>query len=267
MSSPNITSLYETIKKLRDPEKGCPWDLEQTHKTLRKYLIEECFELIHAIEQEDSSELLDELGDVQLQILLHSIIKEEENTFSLQDVFDNLEKKIIRRHPHVFSENSAITVKQVKENWQKIKTVENKKQAWDQKVFVTKKQTAAPALKASDNIGRFTSEKEFDWKEPIEVIKKIEEEIEELKTELNQKQKKDNQDKIQEELGDVLFTVAQLIRHLGFCPENTLKLSNEKFQRRYNNMVFKNNGEDIGPLSREEKEKLWKEVKQGDQHG
>ena len=141
MSSPNITSLYETIKKLRDPEKGCPWDLEQTHKTLRKYLIEECFELIHAIEQEDSSELLDELGDVQLQILLHSIIKEEENTFSLQDVFDNLEKKIIRRHPHVFSENSAITVKQVKENWQKIKTVENKKQAWDQKVFGTKKQT------------------------------------------------------------------------------------------------------------------------------
>lgn len=262
MSSMNISSLYQTIKKLRDPENGCPWDLKQTHKTLKKYLIEECFETIHAIDQEDSSELLDELGDVQLQILLHSIIKEEENIFTLQDVFDNLEKKIVRRHPHVFSEKTSISIKEVKENWKKIKEIENQEQSKRQKIFISKKQMAAPALKAADNIGQFTATKNFDWVTPQDVLEKVEEEVRELKDEL--KSEVLDQRKVQEELGDLIFSVAQLSRHLGFCPEETLHLSNKKFQSRFNYMVSRNKDEDISSLSKEGKEALWEEAKQLD---
>jgi MazG family protein len=261
MSSPNINSLYQTIKKLRDPKTGCPWDIKQTHLSLRKYLIEECYEAINAMEKGDNKELLDELGDVQLQILLHSIIEEESNNFSLQDVFNHLEEKIIRRHPHVFSNISKISVSDVKENWKKIKQEENKEQSKKQKIYITKKQTAAPALKAAENIGRFTEEKGFDWSAPEEVIKKVEEELEELKVEIRLKNK--NEQKVQEELGDLIFTIAQLSRHLGFCPEETLKQSNEKFQLRYNQMINLNAGRDISELTGEQKELLWKKVKEG----
>tara|TARA_B100000925_G_scaffold285772_1_gene262530 strand:+ start:14345 stop:15136 length:792 start_codon:yes stop_codon:yes gene_type:complete len=259
MSSPNIKSLFETIRKLRDPEHGCPWDLKQTHQSLKKYLIEECYEALYAIENEDASALLDELGDVQLQILLHSIIGEEENSFSLQNVFDNLEKKIIRRHPHVFNNKKPISIKEVKNNWKEIKKNENEKEFNQRKCLITKKQMTAPALLAANNIGEFTNSKKFDWESTNQVILKVEEELRELKDEL----KSLNDKNIQEELGDLLFTVAQVCRHAGFCPEETLKLANKKFQDRYNNMIKLNDGADIVSLSLEEKETLWQRVKTG----
>ena len=128
----------------------------------------------------------------------------------------------------------------------------------NQKIFITKKQTAAPALKAAENIGSFTFKKGFDWDSPTKVIKKVEEELNELKIELNNE--KENQKKVQEELGDLIFSIAQLSRHLGFCPEETLKKANEKFQSRYNKMVLKNNDKDIS-LSRAKKEELWNSIK------
>ena len=138
-----------------------------------------------------------------------------------------------------------------------------KKKMWiglrTKKIFITKKQAAAPALKAADNIGSFTFKKGFDWNSPAQVIKKVEEELNELKTELDNG--KENQKEVQEELGDLIFSIAQLSRHLGFCPEETLKQANEKFQHRYNKMVLKNNDKDISPLSRAKKEELWNSIK------
>lgn len=259
MSSPEIGNLFKTIKQLRHPTEGCPWDLKQTNESLIKYLIEESYETIYAIENhEDAHELKDELGDVLLQVLLHSIIKEELGDFNLQDVMDNLERKIIRRHPHVFSNSKATNEKEVKENWQKIKEQEDAVKYKKQKTIITKKQLAQPSLLSSFKIGEFTKEKKFDWDEPSEVILKVEEELKELKTEI----KRNDQGKIEEELGDLLFTVAQLSRHLGFCPEKALKSANYKFARRYNKMVERNLGEDIKNISGEKKEALWKWVKE-----
>ena len=259
MSSPKIGNLFKTIKQLRHPTDGCPWDLKQTNKSLIKYLIEESYETIYAIENhEDSHELKDELGDVLLQVLLHSIIKEELGEFDLQDVMDNLETKIIRRHPHVFSNTKAANEKEVKENWQKIKKQEDESKYKKQKMIITKKQLALPSLLSSCKIGEFTSEKNFDWSKPTEVILKVEEELSELKTEME----KNDENKIKEELGDLLFTVAQLSRHLGFCPEEALKSANYKFARRYNKMVERNLGKDIKDIPIEKKEALWKGIKE-----
>ena len=257
MSSPEISKLFKTIKKLRHPTQGCPWDLKQTNKSLIKYLIEESYEAIYAIENEDSLELKDELGDVLLQVLLHSIIKEETGEFSLQDVIDNLEEKIIRRHPHVFAGEVVSDVQDVKHNWQKIKKKENEIKHKDQSKKISKKQLALPALLSSLKIGTFTNEKNFDWVKTNQVILKVEEELNELKAEIVAK----NKSKTKEELGDVLFTMAQLSRHLGFCPEEVLKSANSKFAKRYNKMVDLNKGEDIKDLSPKKKEKLWLEVK------
>ena len=261
MSSPNISSLYKTIKKLRDPNDGCPWDLKQNHQTLLKFLIEECYEAVNAIESDDPMDIMDELGDVQLQILLHSIIAEENNNFSLQEVFNNLEEKIIRRHPHVFKSNKNISVEEVKKNWQEIKASEDREEHEKQKVLITKKQMSGPSLSVANSIGEFTHKKNFDWNDPEEVFQKVKEELNELEEEIN---KKDSSSKTQEELGDLLFSMAQLCRHLDFCPEQTLKLANKKFQTRYNKMIYLNNHIDIDQLPREQQESLWLKVKKAE---
>ena len=255
----NIQSLYQTIKALRHPKDGCPWDLKQTHLSLTRFLEEECYEVIHAIESGDFHELKDELGDVLLQVLLHSIIAEENNQFQLQEVMDNLEEKIIRRHPHVFSEEKVKTVEEVKRNWKEIKRREKEFSNKEESHFIPKKNIALPPLKSSYAIGEYTNEKKFDWSKPEEVMEKVNEEVRELNLELDKNQK--NLGKVKEELGDVLFTLSQLGRHLEICPDEALKEANKKFVLRYNKMIELNDKNDIKDLSPEGKENLWKKVK------
>jgi len=246
--------LVKNVKKLRDPINGCPWDLEQNHQTLKKYLIEECYEAIDAIENEDPKEMVDELGDVLLQVLLHSIIAEENDSFSLNDVLENLNRKIIRRHPHVFSNEKLKTSTEVAKRWEQIKQEENVQSSRR----LQKKLLCMPSLHSSYKIGKKTEQIGFDWSNPIEVIEKVEEELDELKMEISKKT-----NKIEEEYGDVLFTIAQLGRRLKFIPEESLKESNKKFIRRYNRMLTLMDRDNINPekANIEEMGKYWEEVK------
>lgn len=251
----NAADLVEVIKRLRDPEKGCPWDLKQTHKSLIKYLVEESYELVEALENNDFDAIQEECGDVLLQILLHSQLAKENGHFDFWDVCQTLSNKMIERHPHVFSEDIQFeTAEEVHENWKKIKA--KKKKATGP--LLSSSDVYHPALKASHLIGKKTETVGFDWTGPKEVFAKVEEELEELKQVLGK-----DKVKTEEELGDLLFSLAQLGRHLDCDPEELLKKANLKFIRRYNALesTAKSKNKDVKNLSREEMEEAWREVK------
>ena len=250
-------NFVQIVKKLRDPDTGCPWDLKQTHQTLIRFMIEECFEAVEAIKSENTEELKDELGDVLLQVVLHSQLAVESNNFSIRDVIQNISEKMIRRHPHVFSDVTANTEEEVKSNWNKIKNEENPHPPEK----IKRKLAFGPALRAATKIGEFTNQKGFDWANPSEVMNKVQEEINELTEELNSKP---NIKRIKEEFGDLIFSVAQLGRHLDIDPEESLDQANRKFIKRYNQMIDLNDGDCISGLANEEKENLWKRVKKNE---
>ena len=252
-----FSTFYETVTKLRDPVHGCPWDKEQNHQSLIKYLIEETFEAIGAIEDNDSKHLMEELGDVLLQVVLHSVIAKENNHFTITDVISHINEKMIRRHPHVFSNEKVSSVKDVKDNWQKIKKQEKDKA--DQNITFNNKYIHHTALNSSLKIGNKTEELDFDWPGPEQVMEKVEEELNELKKEISV----NNNKKIKEEYGDFLFTVAQLGRHLGINPENELRKANKKFINRYNAMeiLAKKENNKLENLTNDQKNELWNKVK------
>jgi len=243
--------LIKTISALRDPVSGCPWDLSQNHHTLTPYLIEECYELLNSILKNDFEETKEELGDVLLQILLHSQLAAEDNKFSIKEVCENLNEKMIRRHPHVFNGDNNVAIEQLHANWEKIKSLEGKKD----NSILKKKYLNNPSLIAAYKIGTKTQELKFDWKNVHEVITQLELEIEELKDAIKQ-----DPGKIEEEMGDVLFSAAQVSRHLGFNPEVNLNKANHKFHRRFSRMNELSK-KDFTSLSDLEKEALWRKVK------
>ena len=249
--------FVQIVKELRDPDTGCPWDLKQTHQTLIRFMVEECFEAVEAIKSENSNDLMDELGDVLLQVVLHSQLASESNSFSIKDVLQNISEKMIRRHPHVFSNTKAETEAEVKKNWEAIKIQENPHPP--QKI--KPKLAYGPALSCSSKIGEFTNKKGFDWSSPAEVMAKVNEELQELNDELKTE---NNSKRIQEEFGDLLFSMAQVGRHLGIDSEEALDMANRKFIKRYNQMIDLNDGDCISELSLDEKENLWKRVKENE---
>ncbi len=259
MDTKEFINLFTIVKKLRDPVGGCPWDLEQTHKTLLKYLVEESFEYIDAVEKNNSNEMKDELGDVLLQVLLHSVIAEQNSSFNFQDVCKNLSEKLVRRHPHVFGEAGKLTSSEVTENWQKIKNQEkgNKK-----KYFINSRDTMNTALNSANKIGVKSREVNFDWIKYEDVLSKVDEELDEVKEAINLKDKK----KIEEELGDLLFSVAQLTRHLDLDPESVLKKANLKFVKRFNKLEDYIDQEklDIKNISNDKMEVFWEKVKKNE---
>lgn len=259
MSFPEFERLYKTIEKLRDPEGGCPWDLEQTHGTLLKYLIEETYEYIHAVESNDSDKMEEEIGDVLLQVLLHCIIAKQDKKFTFESVSKVLADKMIRRHPHVFSDTKVSGIDDIKENWEDIKKKENS----------TKKGYAIsddllnfPSLVSAYKIGKKTNKLNFDWSDPMQVSYKVEEEWQELKEELASYPRM-NKERVQEELGDFLFSAAQLSRHLDIDPEMALREANIKFKRRFNQVedLARAKNIDMSTTSQDELENLWLEVK------
>lgn len=258
MEYPQLLRVIEVIAKLRDPINGCPWDLEQTHQSLTKYLIEESYEFVHAVETNDYAKIQEEIGDVLLQVLLHSQIASESQKFDINSVAKSLADKMVYRHPHVFSNpaQEKISQEDVKTNWEKLKKKEKKDAS-----FFKEEEAYMPSLMAAQKIGKRSKRVNFDWENVEQVFDKVTEEYNEVKEEF-EKPKRDLQ-RVREEIGDLLFSVVQLARHLDMEAEEVLRESNLKFIKRFNhleNQAKKSNIE-LMNCSVQELEDLWQQTK------
>ena len=254
----SIQPLLDTMQKLRDKEDGCPWDIEQTFESLSKHLIEEAYEATDAIAKKDYLNLKEELGDVLLQVIFHSQIASELELFDFKEVSDSLNEKLIRRHPYVFNVGEKpFSAKDQTRLWEAIKEDE-KKNIKPSSIFEDIPNSMPPSLRA-ERIHKKASKKGFDWNHPHEVIAKIDEEIEELKVAIA------NQDKnnIEEEMGDLLFTVINLGRHLDIDTNEALARSNRKFINRFLALeeTLTSAHQRIENTSLEELEKIWVKIK------
>lgn len=233
----NFEILKDIIAELRHPVHGCPWDLKQTHESLLKYLLEESYEFIEAVEEKNPKKMEEEIGDVLMQVLLHAQMGSERGEFDIQSVSAKLTEKLIRRHPHVFENNhSKIDAEQVLINWEKIKLEEKAREAGLVSHHrISSSVLNAPPLMSAMKIGQKTNELKFDWEDYGQVMYKVEEEWQELKEELTPN-REINREATFEELGDLLFSVAQLARHLKMDPHDALRSANKKFLRRFHAM-------------------------------
>lgn len=217
--------LKAIIAKLRDPIGGCPWDLQQTHQSLLPHLIEETYEFVHAVELKDFANMEEEIGDLLLQVLLHCQLATESGHFDLESCSQKLAQKLVERHPHVFeSGQGPATVSQVLINWEKIKN-----RSPEKKSLLSETLLHLPALLSAGKIGKKTALVGFDWKNAQEVLAVVESEWHELTSALATQ----NHNHALEELGDLLFSLAQLARHLDANPEDVLRQANKKFLRRF----------------------------------
>ncbi len=262
----HFKEVFQIVQKLREPNGGCPWDLEQTHQTLLKYLLEESYEFIDSVNKNDPKAMTEELGDVLLQVLLHCVIAEQEGKFDLEEVSKELSKKLIRRHPHVFGEmadGKKISASQVIYNWKKIKEKEKNELGLHQDTsLIPEKTLFMPALSAANTIGIKSGEVKFDWDNASQVAYKVEEEWQELKEEIAPGIAM-SLDRAEEEIGDLLFSVAQLARHLKIDPEKALDLANRKFLKRFHYMegLIKNEEKDILKMNQKEMDTYWDQAK------
>lgn len=246
--------LVEIMRRLRNPEGGCPWDLKQDHQSIAKYTIEEAYEVVDAIENGGPDELKDELGDLLLQVVFHAQMASEKNNFSIHDVVDAINGKMVERHPHVFDEKNTLTPEQVESQWEEIKNKGKKKKLLDS---VPK---SFPALMKSYEIGKKCAKVGFDWDTKEQIKEKMDEEW----AELIQGFEKNDQKNIEEELGDFLFVTAQYIRKIGLNPESVLQKANQKFIKRLHAVEDKARdtiGREMKDCSVDELEAYWEEVK------
>jgi len=263
--------LVAVQARLRAPN-GCPWDREQTHQTLRTYLIEEAYEVLEALESGNDAKFAEEMGDLLLQIVFHSQIATEEGRFNVADVIREIHDKMIRRHPHVFGETRARDSAEVLRNWEQIKAEERKAKK-EKKSEIPEGSAAKPSL--LDGVSRalpatlegFQLTRKaarigFDWDNPDGVVAKMQEETEEVRKAL----KAANPAKIEEEIGDLMFAAVNLARFLGVDPEIALKKANAKFSRRFKAMEAQARaaGREFKDLPREEMEALWDSTKEAE---
>ena len=245
----SIDKLIKTIKKLRSKD-GCEWDRKQSHETPVPYLLEETYEVIEAIENKDYKALKEELGDLLLHVIFQADIAEDNKIFSIKDAINNVNKKLVNRHPHIFNNKDDIKSKNL--NWELIKQKEKKRDSVLDGIPI-----ALPALLRARRIQEKAAGVGFDWDKKDQVFNKIEEEVVELKDALN------SNNGIEEELGDVLFSVVNLSRHLNLDPEKTLKLSIEKFSKRFKRIEKDLNSKNIQmqSLTLEELDEIWEKNK------
>ena len=226
-----LSDLVDVVKRLRNPKNGCPWDIQQTSKSLAKYTLEEAYEVIEAIESNNYRELEGELGDLLLQVIYHSIIAAEKNKFSIEDVIDTSVKKMKSRHPHIFMRDESIkTVQDVNEFWETQKKYERKKKGAQS--VLDGVSVSLPAVTRSLKLQKRAAKEGFDWKDANGNLKKVKEELIELSHEIKAQNKK----KIKEELGDLLFSCINLSRKLGLDTETVIRDSNRKFEKRFKKM-------------------------------
>ena len=264
MNKSNFEKLKDVITALRDPVEGCPWDLKQTHDSLLKYLLEESYEFIEAVEEKNPKKMEEEIGDVLMQVLLHAQMASEKNQFDIESVSKVLTEKLIRRHPHVFEKkNIAITADQVVLNWEKIKAEEKLREDKEISHYRIKKSVLnAPSLLSAMKIGQKTNDLKFDWDDYTQVAYKVEEEWQELKEELTP-HRLINRDAVFEEMGDLLFSVAQLARHLEMDADAALHAANRKFLRRFHSMedLMEKKGVKLESMNQIQMDVYWNQAK------
>ena len=250
----SIKDLLKTVSKLRAPD-GCPWDKEQTHKSLKRYLIEEAYETIDAIENEDSKALMEELGDVLLQVVLHAQIAKENKEFTFNDVANHINKKMISRHPHVFSDTVLKTSEEVLVNWEILK----KEEKPHRKEIFDGVPNSLPALLKALKVSKRASRTGFDWKKEADLWEALKKELNEFKQASSSK----NKTKQAEELGDLLFMIVNLARWYKLEPEDTLNQAIKKFTKRFNkvNQILSRSNKKAKELSPDRLNKIWKAVK------
>lgn len=275
-----FTEFVRVIKKLRTPDTGCPWDLQQDHRSLRPYMIEEAYEAIEAIDKDDDKALCDELGDLLLQVVLHAQVASDRKAFSISDVVENVTQKMIRRHPHVFGDVQVKNSQEVVKNWEEIKIAEaqaaekNEQKSTSLHPITDNLRNipiALPALLRAQRLGEKAAKVHFDWDSIAGVLDKVKEELGELEAEITPLSSSTEgssaatlsdteKEAIKHELGDVLFALCQLARWLNASAEDSLRICTERFISRFSEMEV-NISEPLGSLSIDQLEEAWQKAK------
>jgi len=249
-----FSALVKIIRQLRNPDGGCPWDRAQTHKSLRGTFLQECYEVLEALDEADSRKLREELGDLMLHIVIQAQIAAESDEFTVDEVIDGINRKLIHRHPHVFGEQKVSGVKDVLHNWEELKRAEKGKDV----SLLASVPKDMPSLSHAQEIQHRVARVGFDWKEDSGVIDKLAEEVGELSRASSKEQKV-------EEFGDLLFTMANIARRQEIDLEVALREANRKFLDRFRYMeeICRQKGVNIGDLSFAEQNAMWNKAKTG----
>lgn len=258
----SMQDLLALMQQLRDPENGCPWDKKQTLQSLTAYTIEEAYEVVDSIEQNDLTGLKSELGDLLFQVVFYAQLAQEQGLFNFQDVVSTISEKLVRRHPHVFAGKEFTDTAAVSANWEAEKAKERQEKDAQATSVLDDIPHNLPALMRANKIQKRCATVGFDWHELPPVIEKIHEELNEVMAEINRA----DYDKaaLGEELGDLLFANVNLVRHLGFEPEKILRAGNHKFERRFRAVehIIQSQGRSVKECSLDELEAVWQQVKQ-----
>lgn len=263
----DISRLIEIMAALRTPGTGCPWDLEQNFQSIAPYTIEEAYEVADAIERGDWNDLTDELGDLLLQVVFHARIAEESGLFAFPDVVEAITSKLVRRHPHIFGDTKDLSPDQVKALWGQIKAEEKAERRVRRGITEAQESTgllsaipqALPGLTRAVKLQSKASTVGFDWNDARLVIDKIKEEI----AELEEAAEAGDKAHIRGEIGDLIFAVANLARHVDVDPEDALRVTNAKFERRFNHieMTLESRGRSLKEATLAEMDALWDDAK------
>lgn len=259
-----VDRIVEVMARLRNPDGGCPWDLEQDFKTIAPYTIEETYEVVEAIEKNDPQAMQDELGDLLFQITFHAQMGKEKGWFDMDSIANHVADKMIERHPHVFGARDVANAADVLRNWENDKDAKRQAAAGDKPLSVFDGVTSTlPAMTHAVKLQKRAARTGFDWTKAHDIFAKLSEEIGELQTEMDIP---DNKARMEDELGDVLFVICNLARHLDIDPETALRSTNRKFERRFRavEQKFQAEGRDIKNTALDEMEAAWVEVKQGE---
>ncbi|MEC8891724.1 MAG: nucleoside triphosphate pyrophosphohydrolase [Candidatus Poribacteria bacterium] len=257
MKNVSFDRLVDVVAMLRS-KNGCPWDLAQTHESLKADLIEEAYELIEAIDAKVPKKICDELGDLLMQVMLHSQIATDRNEFSVDEVIENLTEKLVRRHPHVFGSVVATDENEVLENWEEIKRGEEGNK--DRKSSLDGIPHSLPSLQRAEKIQKRASRAGFDWDQTEDVLPKLQEEIDEIEESI----RNDDITEIEMEIGDLLFSVVNLCRFLNVQPEEALRKSTRKFVDRFQRMetALERTNKKFKDYDLSTLDQIWEQVKQ-----
>lgn len=248
--------LVHIVKKLRAPD-GCPWDREQNLYSIKEQMLEEAYELAHALDSKDVPNIQEELGDLALHVVFHSVMAEEDGLFTVEDVLEGINDKLVRRHPHVFGDTQVDDSDHVVRNWEAIKASEKGVKA--EKPLLSKVHRYLPTLPRARKLQEKAASVGFDWDSVPPCMEKVQEEMEEFQ----QAVASGDKDAIRHELGDILFALINVSRHLGVDPDEALRMTNNRFENRFGHVEkrIKESGRELKEASLDEMEELWQEAK------
>jgi len=274
----DIQSLLNIMARLRDPQHGCPWDLQQDFASIAPYTVEEAYEVADAIDRKDLADLKDELGDLLLQVVFHAQMASEQGAFDFGDVVASISGKMIRRHPHIFADTEVDGAADVSANWEAIKRAERAAKGEQDSSALAGISRGLPEWQRATKLQSRAARTGFDWPDATPVLDKLREEVDEVQAELAAAPGEDRQARLQEEIGDVLFVCANLARHAKVDVGSALRLANHKFERRFRAMealaqframeaLAQAQGGSMHDLDLAQQEALWQAVKQQEKGG